>query len=56
MLYMVDNTQLLMIALQGLSLTGEFYRNIFLLTENAQKNLQTMEDQPDKMWGNNKYW
>jgi hypothetical protein len=56
MLYTVDDTQLVIIALQGLSLAREFHRNIFLLTENAQKNLQTAEDELDKMWGSSKYW
>jgi len=46
------DTQFVTITLQGLSLTREFHRNILLLTENAQKNLQAGEDQPDKMWGN----
>jgi len=52
MLYTADDTQLVMVTLQGLSLARELHRNIFLLTEKAQKNLQTAEDQQDKMWGN----
>ena len=52
MLYTVDDTQLVMIDHQGLLLARVFHRKNFLLTENAQKNLKTLEDQLEKMWGN----